>query len=118
MQILKYILLAIICAALISCSPRIERVWPFLPDPNVQLNEYLQKIISVDYQDMDIAEVVEDLRVKSNINIVVAMHVSISGPIPITLKLTNVRVGTVLLFIQNLSQLPLSVKDDVFVFGM
>ncbi len=99
----KYIAILIITlVGLTSCTGnRPDRIWPFAPDPTDPIHALLQQKVDVDFKDSSIEDVITYLRMITGINMLVTPRVMASPPMPVNITLKNVRLGTVILYIQQ-----------------
>ena len=113
MKIMTLFVVLLLC----SCGEtRVERIWPFAPDPSAPIHRILQQKVSVDFKDADIEDVIRYLAQVSGMGLVVTPRVSANQPVPITLKLSDVKLGTVILFVQQISGYKVFMQDDILVF--
>ena len=110
---------SIVVVVLLLCScgeKRVERILPFAPDPSAPIHRILQQHVTVNFKDADIEDVIAYIRQVSGMGMMVTPRVSAAQPTTITLKLNDVRLGTVILFVQQITNYKIFVQDDILVF--
>lgn len=109
--------LLILLALLVGCG-RQERIWPWSFAASSTVNERLNRIVSVDYRDADLVDVVDHLRRVSGLNMVIEPAVLASGLAPVVLHLEQVPVGAVIDAVERFTGSRVVVRDEILFWSL